>query len=606
MIDKIKTAFEKPNSARLLTVGAAVLLIGGGIAAYWALVQKTPLGNAPVGSTVVPQDAFAAVSLSTNSSQWQQLRQYGTPESRALLDGQLTQWRDNLLSANGYNYEKDIQPWVGREVMIAWLSPQLVASATTAAPNAAASIENALMIVLPINNAGRAKQLLEKPKPPAQGQWVERTYNNVKIREIQDAPAQRYSAAILDDRFLVVTTNPRATELAIDTYKGGPSLAKTPGYGEALNQIETSGPFARVYINVPAAADVAAIHSVRTIPPQARAQLQQNQGIATTVNLQPEGINFKAVSWLKPDSEKKQAVENKAQGMLSRLPADTLMMASGSNLQRMWQDYTEGSQANPLTPFDPQWLQKAITSSTGLNLEKDLLAWMAGEFSFSLIPAAQGSGSQFPAGLVFMVHSSDRRAAEKALKQLNQVMSDRYKYKVEETKIGNQPVVNWTSEYGALTLTHGWLNGNVAFLTMFAPVAGSIVPKPPTPLAASEQFQKAVPTELESNPGNFFMDVERLVNSKQFFFPELPAAQQAVVNAIRTIGLTAAISDPRSTRYDVFVTLKQQGKPGPLPSPGKANPSPTPQISPPKQQTKPTPSPTSPPATPQTPPQPSP
>ncbi|MBD2040797.1 DUF3352 domain-containing protein [Microcoleus sp. FACHB-672] len=605
MIDKIKTAFEKPNSARLLTVGAAVLLIGGGIAAYWALVQKTPLGNTPVGSTIVPQDAFAAVSLSTNPGQWQQLRQYGTPESRALLDGQLAQWRDNLLSVNGYNYEKDIQPWVGREVMIAWLSPQLVASATSPAPNAAASIENALMIVLPISNAGRAKQLLEKPKPPAQGQWVERTYNNIKIREIQGAQAQRYSAAILDDRFLVVTTNPRATELAIDSYKGGPSLARTPGYREALNQIETSGPFARVYINVPAAADVAAIHSVRTIPPQARAQLQQNQGVATTVNLQPEGINLKAVSWLKPDSEKKQAVENKAQGMLSRLPTDTLMMASGSNLQRMWQDYTEGAEANPLTPFDPQWLQKAITSNTGLNLEKDLLAWMAGEFSFSLIPAAQGTTTQFPAGLVFMVRSSDRRAAENALKQLDRVMSDRYKFKVEEAKIGNQPVVNWTSQFGALTLTHGWLNGNVAFLTMFAPVAGGIVPKPPTPLAASEQFQKAVPTELESTTGNFFIDVDRLVNNKQFFFPELPPAQQAVVNGIRTVGLTAAISNARSTRYDIFMMLKQQGKPGPFPSPSKAIPSPT-RISPPKQQIKPSPSPTTLPATPQASPKPSP
>jgi hypothetical protein len=33
--------------------------------------------------------------------------------------------------------------------------------------------------------------------------------------------------------------------------------------------------------------------------------------------------------------------------------------------------------------------------------------------------------------------------------------------------------------------------------------------------------------------------------------------------------VTAAVSDSRSTRYDIFVSLKKAGKPEPLPSPAK-------------------------------------
>jgi hypothetical protein len=566
-LEKTKSAVDKIESPQLRNAAAAALLIGG-VAIVWALIPKNAVENYPVGANIVPQDAWIAVSLSTDPGQWEKLQKQGTADSRELLNDQLLQLQKRFLTPYGLDYEKDIQSWVGREVMIAWLPPQVgVASASPSSsqPPVPKATEPVVM-VLPVDNQGRAKELLEKPKPLQQGQWVSRTYKDVPIREMSGAPGENYSAALLDNRFLAVTTDPKATERVIDTYKGGQSIAKTPGYKEAVAQIEAPDPLARVYVNWPSAATMAAMNAVRLLPPQGKNQLQKFQGFAATVTEEPEGIRLQGVSWLKADSEKKLAEENKAKNTLSRLPADTLMMWSGSNLQRLWQDYALGARGNPFAPMSPEWLQQGVASNTGLDWEKDLLAWMAGDFSLSLIPAVAGSSTQFPAGLVLMVQSNDRRSAENSLLQLDKVMSQRYKFKVEPVKVGGQPVVNWTSEHGGVTLSRGWVSGNVAFLTLGAPVAGAISPRPKAPLLLSQSFQKAVPLKLDASNSIFFMDVELLLNSKQFTWPQLPPVPQTLVSAIRTIGLTSSIVSERSTRYEVFIQPKQEETPGASPS----------------------------------------
>lgn len=553
----------KKKPSLLLTLGAAGLLIGGGVAAYWVLNQRNGLpGNMPVAANIIPQDAVLTLSVSTDQGQWQQLREFGTPQTQAELDKNLVQLRDRLLTSNGYNYQQDIQPWVGKEVTIALLSPQSNTQTpnSTSIPTAAYSKQQSVVMVLPIDNSARAKQLLEKPKPLKQGKWIDSTYKGVVIKEKQGVPSENYSATVLDGRFLVVTDNPTATERAIDTYKGGASLATTAGYTEAMGKIKASQPFAQLYVNVPAAVRVAAANSARPISPQV-AQLQQNQGLATTMTLEPEGIRFKSISWLKPNSDQKHVVENKAGRMQSRLPAQTLMMLSGGNLQRLWQNYVQGAQSNPLTPIPPENLRAGVQSVTGLDLDQDLLGPMGGEFSLSLIPSAPKGGSpeNFALSLVLMVQTSNRSRAEKTFQKLDQVISRQYQFQIQKELVGGQSVVNWVAPYGTLTATHGWLDGDVAFLTLGAPVADQIVTKPSTTLALTEQFQKTVPSELSPNNGQFFLDMERAV--KTFPLAQLSSSQQIWLEAMRSIGVTTAVSDERSIRYDIFVSLKKAGKP---------------------------------------------
>ena len=221
-----------------------------------------------------------------------------------------------------------------------------------------------------------------------------------------------------------------------------------------------------------------------------------------------------------------------------------------------------------------------MKSLTNLDLEHDLLRWMKGEFSVSVIPSSSKDGSpeDFRAGLVFMVQASDRKLAEASLQKLDDVMKNQYQFQIQPKTVAGQPVVNWIAPFGTLTATHGWLDKNVAFFILGAPVMDKIFPKPNNTLASTLGFQQTVPTELNPNNGQFFLDVERTM--KNFPIPQLFSNQKTLLAATRSIGVTTAVSDNRSTRYDIFFALKKAGN-SVIPNKSKnAAPTPNPTQSP--------------------------
>ncbi|MES1021534.1 DUF3352 domain-containing protein [Gloeocapsa sp. BRSZ] len=529
----------------LSTLVVASCLIGIGAVSYWVLTQQNRLAEMPVGTNVVPQDALLTISVSTDKNHWQQLRQFGTVQTRAELEKNVTQLRDRFLTAYGYNYQQDVQPWIGKEATIAFLPPELNAT----------NQNQAVLMILPIADQTAARQIWETPRSQ-QTKLISRNYKGTQIQETQSTGNANYSAAVLDQRFVVVSDNPQVTEKAIDTYQSGMSLAQIPGYTAAISKITQQNRFAQVHINIPAAVRVASTNPTPTAIPQGLARLQENQGLASTITIEPEGLRLRSISWLKPNSQRVHRVENSAGQMQRRLPAETLMMLSGGNFQQLWQDYTLTSQSNPLTPFPPENLRAGFKSLTGLDLDRDLLSWMNREFSIAVVPApTQEAQQDFALSLVLMIETSDRAAANKSFQQLEQVLQSRYQFKTQETQIGNNTVTNWIAPFGTLTATRGWLDKNVAFIALGAPVADRLLPQPATNLSNTAEFQNTVPRELNPNNGQFFLNVNPTV--KALPLPQFLPGQSTLLEATRAIGGTAAVSDERSIRYDIFVSLEK-------------------------------------------------
>jgi len=567
---------QKTKSPLLLTAGTAALLIAGGGGAYWYLSQpKAAPEDLPVGAEVIPQDALIAISVTTEPGQWQKLREFGTVQSQAAFDKSLAEARDRVLTANGFDYQKDIQPWVGGEVTVAFLGPKAPVTSPAIPPN-----QQSIVVVLPIRDPLKAKQILEQPRPQG-GKLINRTYKGFEVKETQGT-AQAFSATAIDGKYLLVTNDPKATDRAIDAYKGEASLAKTPGYNQALGQVKVPQTFGKLYVNLPAAAAVTAANTGRSLSPQNLEQLQQNQGVAATATLEPEGIQLKSVSWLKPDSTRKFDGKNTASVMPSLLPADTIVMASGGNLKKFWQDYSQGAAANPVTPINPEVIRSGIKSTVGMDWEQDFLPWMDGEFAIALAAAPAGASASLPFSLLIMTKASDRRAAEATLKKLDDAMVERYKFKVAETDVAGKPVTAWTVPQSGAVINRGWLDGDITFLSLGAPIASAIVPRPGKPLADSDAFKKAIPAELNPNNGHFYLNVNEAINAKKFPILQLPPGNRELVAAVRSLGVTAAVSGDRTTRYDVFVGLQKAGNPKPLPSPTvpPTVPSPTPVMPP--------------------------
>lgn len=551
---------QKKKSSLLLTLGGAILLIGGGVAAYYALTARQAAQQVSASASVIPQDAMAVVSLTTNPQQWQRLQQYGTPESKTALNQVLQQWQNRFFTEKGFNFQSDIQPWVGDEVMLAWLPDRVLTPGNDPDTNSSLSspTKPALVAVLPIADPLKAKSILEQPRSLTQGEVSPRKYKGIDILETTGLPTENYSVAVLGQDFLLVSNDPTATNRAIDTFKGGNSLAQTPGYASATQKIQTPRSFAQFYLNIPVATSVASFTSERPIPADTLERLQQNQGFASRMILESQGIAFQSITWLKPNSQKTLKVENNANTLLRQLPSTTILATAGSNLQQVWQDYSQAAQNNPLAPLNPQVLSQSLNKATGMDLEKDFLSWMDGEFSLSLIPAIPNKEQpqKFSAGFALMVKTSDRDTAEAALEKLDTVMKDN-NFSVGKAQIQGQPVVKWTSPYGGFSVIRGWLDSNTAFATIGAPIVDQFLPEPQLEFTSNSLVKQTLSTELSPRSGSFFVDLEQFFNPRSLSLPPLPPQQKVWVDAIRSIGVTAAVSNERSTRYDAFVKFKQ-------------------------------------------------
>jgi hypothetical protein len=574
-----------PTSAkykqRRIAVGAGAAALVGAVAAIgmWKLFPSNS-GNLDTsnGVNLLPQDTLLSISVATDAEQWQKLTEFGVPESRGVFEQKLAKFQTEFLNDYGYDYFRDIQPWIGRQISIGYLD-----NATTASKSGSGKIPYQQTIaILPIADRGAANRVLEQHQLPADANLVQTNYKGVDIREIK-RKAGTIAVAVLDN-YVALATDRSALQRVIDTQQNGKSLLAVPGYTKALKEIEIDRPFVQVYLNIPVATAFAAANSPNTLPADRLAQAQIQQGIAANATLDTDGIAWKGISWLKPTTKQKLVVENQAQNFANNLPANTLVMVSGGNLQRLWQDYTRSADNNPIAPFKPQDLVRNLDNLTGLDLNSEILPWSKGAFSFAIIPKPEKVDTELGTGLAILQQVNDRSTADKALARMDARMNQPQTFKVEKAKLNGKDVINWSSPLGLTAATRGWLDNNLAFMTFGAPVASSVI-APEQKLANAKLFQQSTQSSLSSHNGQFFIDIDRTINAGNLPLPAVSPEVRAVFKAVSSLGVTSAILDESSNRFDMFVTLKKVPGVAKLPAPAKSPKA----IKPPKPTTSPSP-----------------
>jgi Protein of unknown function (DUF3352) len=572
---KLKTVtVQQKQRQKLAKTGAATLLVGLMAIGGWKLLSgRSGTLDTSNGMNLLPQDTFFSISISTDAERWQKFTEFGIPESRGIFQQQIAKFQTDFLTHYGYDYQRDIQPWIGKQILLGYLDNP-GASVDKSVP--AQAVAKQTIAILPIADRGAAQRVIEQHQTPIDANLVEGNYKGVAIREFKRKTGTMAIAIV--DNYVAITTDRSGLERVIDTQQGGKSLLTVPGYTKALTEIEIDRPFAQLYMNVPVAMAVGAASSPQTLDPAKLAQAQVQQGIAANATLETEGIAWKGISWLKPDAKQKLVVENQGQNMAENLPANTLAMVSGGNLQRLWQDYVREADTNPLAPFKPNKLVKDLDIMTGLTLEPEILNWSKGPFGIALIPKPDQVDTSFGAGLVIIQQANDRSAAEKAFTRLDTKMSQTFK--INKVQIGGKDAIEWASPLNVIGATHGWLDRNMAFINLGAPVANTFVPQPKSRLADTALFQQSTRSNLNNHNGQLFLDVDRTMNAGNLPLPVSPEVR-AGFQAVKSLGVTSAIFDESSNRFDIFVALKKV--------PGIAN-----LPSPPPQSTKPAPAPKAP------------
>lgn len=556
---------------------------------------------------MVPQSALATMTVTTDELTWTKLRQFGTADTQQQLDSFLKDWNNRLFAANGYRFKRDVKPWIGDRVTLAVLPAK-------AAGTAGGLGAQDFVLVVPIEDALKAKAALGEALEKSEAIEEERTYKGIKVQTMalggqtenqlegqtegqtenksEDKPENELAAAagaevvetaVIGSNWILLGSTASAIEQAIDTYKGGRSLLDVTGYRKAASKMEVPQPqgknFAQLYLNIPVATQALE-------PPQdslgkrgSILPLQGSQGMVAKVLVEPEGLRFEGTSWLLPKQDLVYSdISNEAGEMPRRLPGDTLVMLSGSNLQQFWRGFSEGNTSPPFFP-DPQNLKAGLLTQTGLDIDEDVMPWAAGEFALGVLPpqeteaskcadenaegeAGEGSEGVESAPLLIMVQTNDRATAESVWAQLDDVMTSRYRFAVETSKFEGGSVTEWVSPFQGIQFSHGWLPGNVTFFSVGSGVAKAIAPQPSSSLAATRLFQMLTSKAPKPNNGNFYIDLAA-INQLDNVFPLPQLGEEGPTAAIQAVGLTTEVGD-RTMNYDLYVKLAKAAKPGPL------------------------------------------
>ena len=557
----------------IVTIGTALLLIGGGALAYWGVQWRVAKARGlPVGVRAIPETAVAVVSLSTDEEQWQRLRQFGTPETQTSFDQQLADWRDRWLTDYGISFNQDIKPWVGTEITMAWLhDPETTLERNL---NAATLGPQRRIVLLPIADPETAQISAESlPLDAASANQVE--YRGITLTaypSTADETAESLWIGVLGLQLVLVAEDEATAKQAIDAYKSGKSLANMSGYRRSFEHIGIPQAFGKLYLNVPAATQILAQTSQPPLPSTLIERFQDSRGVAATIAIASQGIQVRSTSWLGPDSDRTHIDTNTTAQLPQYLPRDTLVMASGGNFQAFWQDLSQQQNWGALTALDPDNLSLALQGSTGLTLETDLLPWMSGEFALALVPPREATSEEEDTplpnpGLVTLVQVSDRPQSEQTFARLDEVVKNRYRFSIINEPVGPIEMVKWISPFQSVTLSRGWIESSIAFLTVGATTEDAIVPKPRRPLTTAPLYQLTTADAPTVNSGHFYLNVEALnQTSNNLFLPALSVENQGVLRAIQALGVTATVIDDQRLRYDLYVALKRGNRPGPLPS----------------------------------------
>ena len=568
MVLQNKPLTKKPPL--LLLLAATLLFVGGGVLAFWMTSRRGQLARAlPTGANAIPADALMVLAVSSDEAQWRRLRQFGTPTTQAQFDQLLVQWRDRLLSDQGLDFGRDIQPWVGPEITLAFLPPDATATdLPRSLPAPELALTSNLVVVVPIADVARAQSGLGDRLDSAEAEAA--PYRGITLQQVTRPGAEPLYAAVLNAETAVLSPQLPQLKRAIDAYRGADSLVDRPGIAKAFEQVTETRPLARFYVDVPTLAQTIGQAADPPLAPSRLRAFQTPRGLAGAIAVKNRGVAVQSVSWLEPGPQT-FTTGNRADQMPQRLPNTTLVALSGGNFQQFWEDFRTGEQLSALLPLQAEDLALNFQNATGLSLDENLLPWMAGEFAMGVLtpPELPGDGDTPPLpnpALVLMVKASDRAAATATFEQLDAVMQSRYRFAVDAIDIGGIPVTRWMAPFDSLVMAYGWLEGDIAFFTVGEGIAELIAPNPSRTLGENALFQTTTGEAPRPNNGHFFLNLEALATDQNnLLLPPLPQEGLLSAEAIEAIGVTATVLSDRQVRYDITAALKRGDRPGPLP-----------------------------------------
>ncbi|MEG4084057.1 DUF3352 domain-containing protein [Microcoleus sp. POL10_C6] len=539
-----------PAKKSKLLIAASIAAAGSAAVYFYFQGLSQQVSNPQDSAKVVPDEAMMAAFISPNPQALAQLQRFGTPGAQKLIGQGLKGFQEQSLAGTQIDFDRDLKPWLGG-VMVALLPPDAVTN--TEPPK--------LLVVVSVKNKISAWNFANKLKSQPGATTQETEYKGVKIFEIAEPTGKRYSVALLNDQ-LVMAPLKKPVELAIDTFKGEPSLATQQSTTKFFSESAgVKNPIATVYIaDYPAAIEQlkANLPADIQLPWTVFSQFKQVKSLVAGIGADSEGLRVKTIAQLEPKFV--QQNPQFASKLLPRFPVETIALVGGKGIDQIWSQATAEAQDSPEVDRGVQQVRNSF-KRLDLDADREVFGWMNGEFAIGAIGSNQGILSQLGMGAAMIFETSDRPAAEATLKKLDAIAKSNPTVSVAPRQVQGKEVTEWQIPQQGTLFGHGWLNENSVFVAFGGPLVDVITSTPPQPLSSSPSFQAIATSLPRANQGYFYIDMEKTMSwANQYLLavqPNLVSPPVAeLLNSLRGVSVATASTQPTTAELEMLFALK--------------------------------------------------
>ena len=521
------------------------LVIGGGGYVYSKFFSGGEFKALTVeeAAQTLPEKTMMMTFIDTDPQSWAKLAQFETTPTQNLIQ----ELQPKSFKKNSINYQEDIQPWLGNAIFAFFPNKSQVKD----------EISPSLLIILGIKDRDKALQFIQKIKDKSLQKISESQYQGVTLSEIVTDDDLNLTYAIAGNQ-LLISQERTAIESAIDAKKGQSSLAQKQEnktiFAEKLN---LKNPIFQVYFtDYSVLMQEAIASSSENISPEALKEMGQIKSMVMGMGIEDQGLHLQAIA--KTDSIDSLPLKTNSNNLLSQFPADTLMFVNGQGISQWWSLLVQQSQKSSSLKSFLDENRLIVKNMTNLDLDRDILNWMDGEFALGIITADSGTFGDLGIGGILALETSDRTTANNTLDTLKTQIPPFLQF--QQTDIQGINISEWKTFQNQSILSYGWRNNNVLLVSFGSTLNKMIETQPNNSLAQSPNFQKITASLPKQNTGYFYLNFDQGMpiaqKSANMAGQTIPPTTQENLDVIIGIAATSTMPDSETNQLDLMVTLK--------------------------------------------------
>lgn len=212
---------------------------------------------------------------------------------------------------------------------------------------------------------------------------------------------------------------------------------------------------------------------------------------------------------------------------------------TGRSLQQYWQAIATTFSYHPELEKGLAQFKNSFRSFTGLDIDRDVFAWMDGEYAFFFYPTKQGLLNLFydkmNLSMGFLVQTSDRTTAEKSLQRLGTRMQSFSPGGMETSShtISGIPITSWEAQQQSF-FAYSWVDNKTLLITPGLGAIKELLPQPRRLLTQDYNFTTATRSLPQPNSGYFYLNFGSSLSwaynliPADFNFPGFSTFKQAI------------------------------------------------------------------------------